>query len=79
MSASITLACRSWFAASAERVSVDAGVQAAIADGYEAKYPYRPTGADFWRVAPDHVLAWSTDELEAFASTPTQFDFGGRR
>ena len=60
-----------------ERITVAEDVRRAIADGYDAKYPYRPTGAEFWRVTPDHVLAWKTDTIEAFASTPTQFDFGG--
>ena len=61
----------------AERITVAEDVRRAIADGYDAKYPYRPTGAEFWRVTPDHVLAWKTDTIEAFVSTPTQFDFGG--
>ena len=60
----------------AESVTVDAVTQTAIADGYEAKYPYRPTGNEFWKVEPSAVLAWSTSDLDAFASTPTQFDFG---
>jgi nitroimidazol reductase NimA-like FMN-containing flavoprotein (pyridoxamine 5'-phosphate oxidase superfamily) len=63
----------------AEMVTVDAPTQTAIADVYEAKYPYRPTGSEFWKVAPDAVLAWSTTDLDAFASTPTQFDFGVTR
>jgi len=61
----------------ATHTNVDAATQTSIADGYEAKYPYRPTGARFWRVGPGRVLAWRTDTIEAFASTPTQFDFGG--
>ncbi len=56
---------------------VDEATQTAIADNYDAKYPYRPTGNRFWRITPDHVLAWRTDTLEAFGTTPTQFDFGG--
>ncbi len=56
---------------------VDAGLQSAIADEYEAKYPYRPAGNEFWAVAPNAVLAWRTDDFEKFVSTPTQFDFGG--
>jgi hypothetical protein len=61
----------------AVQTTVSPETQAAIADGYEAKYPYRPSGADFWMVTPDNVLAWMTNDLEAFGSTPTQFDFGG--
>lgn len=61
----------------AVRTEVEAGLQAAIADEYEAKYPYRPAGNEFWTVAPNAILAWRTDDLEKFASTPTQFDFGG--
>jgi hypothetical protein len=61
----------------AEQVRVAAELQRAIGDAYRAKYPYRPGGNEFWRVAPEQVLAWKTDTIEAFASTPTQFDFGG--
>lgn len=60
----------------AVHTEVEAGLQAAIADQYEAKYPYRPADNEFWGVAPTAVLAWKTDDLESFASTPTQFDFG---
>ena len=48
---------------------------AMIADSYEAKYPSRPEGARFWRIAPEHVLAWRVVPIDAFASTPTEFVF----
>jgi hypothetical protein len=59
----------------AAKVEVADDTQTAIADGYEAKYPYRPDKNHFWRIAPTSVLAWRVDPMEAFASTPTQFDF----
>ena len=60
----------------AEKVTVDDATQVAIADGYAAKYPYRPQGDEFWRITPDRVLAWSTSTVGAFAETPTEFGFG---
>jgi hypothetical protein len=59
----------------AAQEEVDATLQSAIADGYEAKYPYRPEGSDFWAIRPGTVLAWSTSSLESFGSTPTEFVF----
>jgi hypothetical protein len=61
----------------AVQIDVSADLQQAVADVYDAKYPYRPTGHRFTRVTPNQVLAWNTNTVEAFASTPTQFDFGG--
>jgi len=61
----------------ASHTTVAPQTQTAIADAYEAKYPYRPTGTEFWKVTPASVLAWMTNDIEAFGSTPTQFDFGG--
>jgi hypothetical protein len=61
----------------ARRTTVPPDVQQDVADAYEAKYPYRPAGDRFWQITPDRVLAWKTDTIEAFASTPTQFDLGG--
>jgi hypothetical protein len=48
---------------------------AAVADGYAAKYPYRPELHAFWCVEPEVVLAWDISSLEAFAATPTRFRF----
>lgn len=59
----------------ASAITIGGAMQTVIADGYEDKYPYRPTGTEFWRIAPRSVLAWRVDTVEAFASTPTQFDF----
>ncbi|MGA9595263.1 MAG: pyridoxamine 5'-phosphate oxidase family protein [Acidimicrobiia bacterium] len=59
----------------ASAVTVAGAMQTVIADGYEDKYPYRPEGSRFWRITPEHVLAWKTDTIEAFGSSPTQFVF----
>jgi hypothetical protein len=58
-------------------VDLTADLQQAVADVYDAKYPYRPAGSRFTRISPSRVLAWRTDTVEAFASTPTQFNLGG--
>lgn len=58
-------------------VEVDPEPQTRIADAYDAKYPYRPEGHVFWRLAPDSVVAWRVNDPQEFAATPTQFDFGG--
>ena len=61
----------------ASKVDLPGNLQREVADNYESKYPYRPTGARFTRITPSQVLAWRTDTVEAFGSTPTQFNFGG--
>ncbi len=58
-------------------VQVVADLQAAIAGECEAKYPYRSAGNEAWSAAPNVVLAWRTDDLEKFVSTPIKLDFGG--
>lgn len=47
----------------------------AVADNYEAKYPYRPEAKDMWEIAPSTVLAWVTATVNDFATSPTRFRF----
>lgn len=61
----------------ASQVDLPGDLQREVADAYQAKYPYRPAGTRFTRITPSQVLAWRTDSIEAFGSTPTQFNFGG--
>jgi hypothetical protein len=61
----------------ASQVDLPGDLQREVADAYDSRYPYRPEGTRFTRITPSQVLAWRTDTVEAFASTPTQFDFGG--
>jgi len=62
---------------SARKMTLDPAAQRAVADCFEAKYPYRPSGSEFWVIPARAVLAWRTDDVELFATTPTQFDLEG--
>lgn len=46
-----------------------------VEDNYVAKYPYRPEAKEMWQITPTSVLAWRTDTIDAFATTPTRFSF----
>jgi len=59
----------------ATKTDVDDETQNAIADNYEEKYEYRPSGTTFWRITPDRVLAWDLSSIESFVDTPTEFRF----
>ena len=56
----------------ATHTHVLAALRSRIADGYDAKYPYRPEGEEFWSIRPGTVLAWTMDH---FATSPTRFHF----
>lgn len=47
----------------------------ALADDYESKYDYRPSGDEFWRIEPSSIIALDMGSLQSFASTPTRFTF----
>jgi hypothetical protein len=61
----------------ATKQTLDPATQQIVANCFAAKYPYRPTGAEFWTTTARTVLAWRTDDIDLFATTPTQFDLGG--
>ena len=56
-------------------IEVDAAVQQAIAAVYATKYPYQPQGVTFTCITPHRVLAWDTNTLDSFRTTPTEFVF----
>jgi hypothetical protein len=48
---------------------------AALVANYGDKYDYRPENDDFYRVAPEVIIALDMSSMEAFAESPTRFRF----